>query len=96
MYGYDNQSLSGCVFDNNNNLSVASLPSTLGTIDKNSFYNVKSTFVIEGETGSEAESYAKTKGITFRKYSQPLSINAVISPSGSAKDGDVIYIQATA
>lgn len=96
MYGYNNQSLSGYVFDNNNNLSVASLPSTLGTIDKNSFYNVKSTFVIEGETGSEAESYAKTKGITFRKYSQPLSINAVISPSGSAKDGDVINIQANA
>lgn len=96
MYGYNNQSLSGYVFDNNNNLSVVSLPSTLGTIDKNSFYNVKSTFVIEGETGSEAESYAKTKGITFRKYSQPLSINAVISPSGSAKDGDVINIQANA
>lgn len=95
-YGYNNQTLGESVFSENGKLSVVSLPSTLGTIDEKAFYNVKSTFVIEGEAGSKAESYAKTKGITFKSYSQPLSINAVISPSGSAKDGDVINIQANA
>ena len=79
MYGYNNQSISAYAFGYNNSISIASLPSTLGTIEKNAFYNVKSTFVIEGEAGSEAESYAKTNGITFKSYSQPLSINAVIS-----------------
>ena len=96
MYGYNNQSISAYAFGYNNSISIASLPSTLGTIEKNAFYNVKSTFVIEGEAGSEAESYAKSNGITFKSYSQPLLINAVISPSGNAKDGDVINIQANA
>lgn len=96
IYDYQNQVLGESVFSGDGKLSVVSLPSTLDSIASGAFYDVKSTFVIEGEAGSKAESYAKTKGITFKSYSQPLSINAVISPSGSAKDGDVINIQANA